>query len=98
MEQSGAFTSKMCINQITAVRCVLSLNCVVFFQAVNCKGQHSISYTLSRHQTVVVEYSHDKDTDMFQVNACLITRLDVKEAASKFPMYTAADHLVLIRS
>ncbi|MEQ2255204.1 E3 ubiquitin-protein ligase pellino 2 [Ilyodon furcidens] len=35
--------------------------------AVNCKGQHSISYTLSRHQTVVVEYSHDKDTDMFQI-------------------------------
>lgn len=40
---------------------------VVLWQAVNCKGQHSISYTLSRNQTVVVEYSHDKDTDMFQV-------------------------------
>ena len=39
-----------------------------FNQAVNCKGQHSISYTLSRNQTVVVEYCHDKDTDMFQVN------------------------------
>jgi len=37
---------------------------------VNCKGQHSISYTLSRNQTVVVEYSHDKDTDMFQVLFC----------------------------
>ncbi|KTG04149.1 hypothetical protein cypCar_00003876 [Cyprinus carpio] len=36
-------------------------------KAVNCKGQHSISYTLSRNQTVVVEYSHDKDTDMFQI-------------------------------
>ncbi|XP_051869282.1 E3 ubiquitin-protein ligase pellino homolog 2 isoform X3 [Pristis pectinata] len=34
---------------------------------VNCKGQHSISYTLSRNQTVVVEYTHDKDTDMFQI-------------------------------
>lgn len=44
------------------------LQFVVVFQAVNCKGQHSISYTLSRNQTVVVEYSHDKDTDMFQVN------------------------------
>ncbi|KTF74371.1 hypothetical protein cypCar_00039802 [Cyprinus carpio] len=38
-------------------------------KAVNCKGQHSISYTLSRNQTVVVEYSHDKDTDMFQEKA-----------------------------
>lgn len=36
-------------------------------QAVNSKGQHSISYTLSRNHTVVVEYSHDDDTDMFQV-------------------------------
>lgn len=44
--------------------------CVVLWQAVNCKGQHSISYTLSRNQTVVVEYSHDKDTDMFQVLFC----------------------------
>lgn len=43
---------------------------VVLWQAVNCKGQHSISYTLSRNQTVVVEYSHDKDTDMFQVLFC----------------------------
>lgn len=41
----------------------------IFFiqQAISCKGQHSISYTLSRNQTVVVEYTHDKDTDMFQV-------------------------------
>uniref|UniRef100_A0A8C0J3W6 Pellino E3 ubiquitin protein ligase family member 2 n=1 Tax=Chelonoidis abingdonii TaxID=106734 RepID=A0A8C0J3W6_CHEAB len=36
-------------------------------KAISCKGQHSISYTLSRNQTVVVEYTHDKDTDMFQV-------------------------------
>lgn len=47
----------------------ITLFCFLF-QAVNCKGQHSISYTLSRNQTVVVEYSHDKDTDMFQVKAC----------------------------
>lgn len=39
-------------------------------QAISCKGQHSISYTLSRNQTVVVEYTHDKDTDMFQVRPC----------------------------
>lgn len=45
----------------------LIMTCLFVFQAVNCKGQHSISYTLSRNQTVVVEYSHDNDTDMFQV-------------------------------
>ncbi|MGH0173516.1 UNVERIFIED_CONTAM: hypothetical protein FKN15_010416 [Acipenser sinensis] len=39
-------------------------------KAVNCKGQHSVSYTLSRNQTVVVEYCHDKETDMFQAVNC----------------------------
>ena len=28
---------------------------------------HSISYTLSRNQIVVVQYAHDEDSDMFQV-------------------------------
>jgi pellino protein len=28
---------------------------------------HSISYTLSRNQAVIVEYDPDEDTDMFQV-------------------------------
>ena len=36
-------------------------------QAISNKDQHSISYTLSRGQTVVVEYTHDGTTDMFQV-------------------------------
>lgn len=36
-------------------------------QAVHSRGQHSISFTLSRNQTVVVEYCHDNNTDMFQV-------------------------------
>lgn len=48
------------------------MNFYIFFfhyQAISCKGQHSISYTLSRNQTVVVEYTHDKDTDMFQVTS-----------------------------
>lgn len=31
-------------------------------------NQHSISYTLSRNQAVIVEYKEDADTDMFQVN------------------------------
>lgn len=30
-------------------------------------SQHSISYTLSRSQAVIVEYTEDPDTDMFQV-------------------------------
>lgn len=29
--------------------------------------QHSISYTLSRNQAVIVEYQEDENTDMFQV-------------------------------
>ncbi|GBP35922.1 Protein pellino [Eumeta japonica] len=29
-------------------------------------SQHSISYTLSRNQAVIVEYTEDPDTDMFQ--------------------------------
>ncbi|XP_026104508.1 E3 ubiquitin-protein ligase pellino homolog 2-like isoform X2 [Carassius auratus] len=36
-------------------------------EAVNSRGQHSISFTLSRNQTVVVEYCHEDHTDMFQV-------------------------------
>lgn len=30
-------------------------------------NQHSISYTLSRNQAVIVEYKEDAETDMFQV-------------------------------
>lgn len=30
--------------------------------------QHSISYTLSRNQAVIVEYKEDAETDMFQVS------------------------------
>ena len=33
---------------------------------------HSISYTLSRNQAVIVEYSHDENTDLFQVKLCVI--------------------------
>uniref|UniRef100_V9KMN3 E3 ubiquitin-protein ligase pellino-like 2 n=2 Tax=Callorhinchus milii TaxID=7868 RepID=V9KMN3_CALMI len=44
--------------------------------AVSCKGQHSISYTLSRNQTVVVEYTHDKDTDMFQIGRSTESPID----------------------
>lgn len=37
------------------------------FQAVLDKMQHSISYTLSRTEAVIVEYTNDETTDMFQV-------------------------------
>ena len=38
-------------------------------QALSNRGQHSISYTLSRSHSVIVEYTHDSDTDMFQVGS-----------------------------
>lgn len=37
-------------------------------QAILDRLQHSISYTLNRNQTVIVEYKSDTDTDMFQVS------------------------------
>lgn len=36
-------------------------------QAILDTKQHSISYTLSRTQAVIVEYTEDEDTDMFQI-------------------------------
>ncbi|XP_050192508.1 E3 ubiquitin-protein ligase pellino homolog 2 isoform X1 [Myiozetetes cayanensis] len=45
-------------------------------QAISSKGQHSISFTLSRNQTVIVEYTHDKDTDMFQVGRSTESPID----------------------
>ncbi|KAG7235424.1 hypothetical protein INR49_002654 [Caranx melampygus] len=35
-------------------------------KALSNKSQHSISYTLSRSHSVIVEYTHDTNTDMFQ--------------------------------
>ncbi|GCC41560.1 hypothetical protein chiPu_0025943, partial [Chiloscyllium punctatum] len=36
-------------------------------KALSNMEQHSVSYTLSRSQSVIVEYSPDSNTDMFQV-------------------------------
>ncbi|CAA9999322.1 unnamed protein product [Nesidiocoris tenuis] len=36
-------------------------------QAILDSTQHSISYTLSRNQAIIVEYMPDEDTDMFQI-------------------------------
>ncbi|XP_056348888.1 E3 ubiquitin-protein ligase pellino homolog 2 isoform X1 [Oenanthe melanoleuca] len=44
--------------------------------AISAKGHHSISFTLSRSQTVIVEYIHDKDTDMFQVGRSTESPID----------------------
>lgn len=44
-----------------------SSDVTLFLQAISNKEQHSISYTLSRSHTVVVEYTHDGTSDMFQV-------------------------------
>ncbi|XP_078452714.1 E3 ubiquitin-protein ligase pellino homolog 2-like isoform X3 [Lampetra planeri] len=45
-------------------------------KAVSSKEQHSISYTLSRNHTVVVEYTHDADTDMFQIGRSTESPID----------------------
>ncbi|XP_024234188.1 E3 ubiquitin-protein ligase pellino homolog 2 [Oncorhynchus tshawytscha] len=45
-------------------------------KAVHSRGQHSISFTLSRNQTVVVEYCHDNDTDMFQIGRSTESPID----------------------
>lgn len=39
----------------------------IVLQALQDPQSHSVTYTLSRHQAVVVEYKQDEDTDMFQV-------------------------------
>lgn len=36
-------------------------------KAIQDKDLHTISYTFSRSQTIVVEYTQDEDTDMFQI-------------------------------
>ncbi|KAK7907249.1 hypothetical protein WMY93_015861 [Mugilogobius chulae] len=45
-------------------------------KAVHSRGQHSISFTLSRNQTVVVEYCHDNNTDMFQIGRSTESPID----------------------
>ncbi|KAF3841808.1 hypothetical protein F7725_023759 [Dissostichus mawsoni] len=45
-------------------------------KAISNKDQHSISYTLSRVQTVVVEYTHDSNTDMYQIGRSTESPID----------------------
>lgn len=52
-----------------------SLMYLIIFQAVLDITQHSISYTLSRTEAVIVEYVNDENTDMFQVIIVLLNIL-----------------------
>ncbi|XP_041723786.1 E3 ubiquitin-protein ligase pellino homolog 1 isoform X2 [Coregonus clupeaformis] len=45
-------------------------------QALSNKSQHSISYTLSRSHSVIVEYTHDTNTDMFQIGRSTESMID----------------------
>ncbi|XP_036182435.1 E3 ubiquitin-protein ligase pellino homolog 3 isoform X4 [Myotis myotis] len=45
-------------------------------KALSNRGQHSISYTLSRSHSVIVEYTHDSDTDMFQIGRSTENMID----------------------
>ncbi|TRY55356.1 hypothetical protein DNTS_020903 [Danionella cerebrum] len=45
-------------------------------QALSNKSQHSISYTLSRSHSVIVEYTHDPNTDMFQIGRSTESMID----------------------
>lgn len=39
-----------------------------FLQAIKNKQLHSISFTLSRSQAIIVEFQRDQETDLFQVS------------------------------
>lgn len=70
--------------------CRLSLIYAFFLlshQAISNKDQHSISYTLSRAQTVVVEYTHDSNTDMFQVTSLCFYHQDWSFTTSYSPYF-----------
>ncbi|XP_015251099.1 PREDICTED: E3 ubiquitin-protein ligase pellino homolog 1-like isoform X2 [Cyprinodon variegatus] len=45
-------------------------------KALSNKSQHSISYTLSRSHSVIVEYTHDINTDMFQIGRSTESMID----------------------
>ncbi|KAJ8348286.1 hypothetical protein SKAU_G00268750 [Synaphobranchus kaupii] len=45
-------------------------------KALSNKSQHSISYTLSRSHSVIVEYTHDSSMDMFQIGRSTENMID----------------------
>lgn len=40
-----------------------------FIQVVQDPTSHSISFAITEDESIVIEYDHDKETDMFQVCA-----------------------------
>lgn len=74
---------------ITLILFEISINISPFFcfQAVLDTTQHSISYTLSRNQAIIVEYMPDEDTDMFQVLIFCFEVCKVSENRKKAKLY-----------
>ncbi|MCJ8748202.1 hypothetical protein PDJAM_G00161990 [Pangasius djambal] len=46
-------------------------------KVISNNSQHSVSYTLSDAETVVVEYIDDNETDMFQIGRCTESPIDI---------------------
>ncbi|XP_060755570.1 E3 ubiquitin-protein ligase pellino homolog 1 isoform X2 [Neoarius graeffei] len=46
-------------------------------KVISNNSQHSVSYTLSGTETVVVEYTDDNETDMFQIGRCTESPIDI---------------------
>lgn len=58
------------LQKLVLLMIIIVCNLVFFiciFQAILDSSQHSISFTLSRNQAIIVEYMPDNETDMFQV-------------------------------
>ncbi|KAA0198462.1 hypothetical protein HAZT_HAZT005628 [Hyalella azteca] len=54
------------------------------YTAILNNQQHSISYTMSRNQAVIVEYKPDPETDMFQIGRSSEPPIDFVEKATKW--------------
>ncbi|KAG7484939.1 hypothetical protein MATL_G00055650 [Megalops atlanticus] len=53
-------------------------------KALSNKSQHSISYTLSRSHSVIVEYTHDSSRDMFQIGRSTESMIDFVSTISRY--------------
>ncbi|RWS07009.1 protein pellino-like protein [Dinothrombium tinctorium] len=62
-------------------------------KAIQDKGQHSISYTLSRNQAVIVEYTPDEETDMFQIGRSSESPIDFVVIDTPTPDKTENDRM-----
>lgn len=57
----------ICIAVLLSKLCFSVIVTIVSVQLIQNTEQHSVSYTLSRTQAVIVQYDPDSDTDMFQI-------------------------------